>query len=359
MKVERIDSVVALERIRDAYERVYASDPYRTVFVSWSWLYAFALSMRRRWTLFAVREGGEYLGFLFTVSQGVRIGRVWFYRELGLGAHPTADYTSLLIAGKEDAVIEALGAYIRSLRWDVIRARSVRDPRIGRLLAALGEAGVVRREAPTACHVVPLPQSWEAFVSEKSSKPARRYAIRRLNFWRGATFSIANDETIEPDIDALLALHHRRWKSNAGKARSTYGRLFKEAYRLGCCRVGTLRDEHGQVLAAQAAFIDPERRSWGVYMLAYDHAFSKRSPGIGMLMRGIEHAISEGFTEYDFLRGDEVYKVRFGSEIRWIENVSIACPSWRARLTEHLWSALLVAKRTVRHAIVGGIRASL
>ncbi len=359
MTVESIGSLSGFERIRSEYERVYASDPQRTVFVSWSWLRSFVVAMRRPWTLLAVRDGDEYIAFLFFVTHSVRLGPLCLYREVGLGAYPTADYTGLVVAGDESAAIEALGEALKRIRWDVIRARSIRDPRIARLVAVVGNGNVVRREESTACHVVALPESWNEFVETHPRKKSLRYALRRMNAWSAARFTIASDETIERDVDVLLALHHQRWKSNLRKARRTYGRLFKEAYRRGCCRLGVLWSEQGKPLAAQAAFVDPERTSWGIYMLAYDRASSRRSPGIGMLMRGIEHAISQRFAEYDFLRGDEAYKARFGSQIRWLENFTISRPSRRARATERAWSATMQAKRTVRNILVGGVRASV
>ncbi len=358
MIVERIESLSAFERIRSDYERVYAADPYRTVFVSWSWLRSFVAAMRRRWTLLAVRDGDEYVAFLFFVTHTAGLGPLRFYRELGLGAYPTADYTSLVIAREERAAIQAFAAALRAMRWDVIRARSIRDPRIAQLIDVLGDGNVVRREESTTCHVVPLPESWSAFAETSPRKKSLRYAIRRMNAWSGATFTLASDDTIERDVEALLALHHERWKSNLRKARRTYGRLFKEAYRRGCCRVGVLWSENGMPLAAQAAFTDPECRSWGIYMLAYDRSSSHHSPGIGMLMRGIERAISERFSEYDFLRGDEAYKARFGSQVRLLENFTISRPSRRSQATERVWSATMSAKRTVRNVLVGGVRAS-
>jgi hypothetical protein len=243
--------------------------------------------------------------------------------------------------------------------WDVLRARSVRDPRVRALVVRLGEGKSLTREEATPCHVVALPSSWDEYLSNhRNGKQALRYALRRRNAWAEASFTDADASTIERDVEALLMLHNVRWKSNLPKARRTYGRLFREAHARGCCRVGVLWSEEKKPLAAQAAFIDPERRSWGIYMLAYDKSTAKHSPGIGMLMRGIERAISERFEEYDFLRGDEAYKARFGSDIRWLENFTIRRRSRRVQFAESVWTHALHAKRVVRSFIVGRVRAS-
>ncbi|HEY9085684.1 MAG TPA: GNAT family N-acetyltransferase [Candidatus Tyrphobacter sp.] len=359
MTVERIVSIADFDRFRPAYESVYNRDPHRTVFVSWPWLRSYLPTMPRHWVLLAARSGEEYVGFLVVVGYGIEAGPVKIYRELGLGAYPSADYTGLVAANEEPAIVEAFAAAIESMPWDVLRARSVRDPRVRALVTRLGEGKVVTREEGTPCHVVPLPSSWDEYLAQnRNGKQALRYALRRRNAWAEASFTDADSSTIERDVEALLRLHKVRWKSNLPKARRTYGRLFLEAHARGCCRVGVLWSEEKKPLAAQAAFIDPERRSWGIYMLAYDTSVSKHSPGIGMLMRGIERAISERFEEYDFLRGDEAYKARFGSEVRWLENFTIRRRSRRVRFAESAWTHALRAKRVVRSFIMGRIRAS-
>ncbi len=51
-----------------------------------------------------------------------------------------------------------------------------------------------------------------------------------------------------------------------------------------------------------------------VYNSGYDPArFRHLSPGIIVTARCIEHAIRLGRRRFDFLRGDEVYKYRFGA----------------------------------------------
>ena len=52
-----------------------------------------------------------------------------------------------------------------------------------------------------------------------------------------------------------------------------------------------------------------------VYNSGYDPArFYHLSPGIIVTARSIEHAIALGREKFDFLRGDEVYKYRFGAQ---------------------------------------------
>jgi CelD/BcsL family acetyltransferase involved in cellulose biosynthesis len=64
-----------------------------------------------------------------------------------------------------------------------------------------------------------------------------------------------------------------------------------------------------------------------VYNSGYDPArFRHLSPGIIVTACSIEHAISLGRAHYDFLRGDEVYKYRFGAQDTQVRRLLIAKP---------------------------------
>jgi CelD/BcsL family acetyltransferase involved in cellulose biosynthesis len=349
--VEQVTTLKEFECLRGAYEDAYRGDPYRNVFVSWAWLRAFFAALRRPWMVLSVREGARYAGFCVLVESGLRLGPLPLYRELAIGAYPTADYASLIVSGDEEHVLSALAAEISRLSWDVFRACNVHDSRVARMVAMMRDGHDVVEEPRNAAHVVPLPASWSEYMVRLNGE--KQYVARRHKLWRDAELLEANDANVELYIDTLLRLHNRRWNSNLNSAKRTYGRLFREAYDRGCCRIAVLWDGDRRPLAAQAAFVDNERRSWGVYMLAYDRERQKGSPGIGMLAKALERAIVEGYGEYDFLRGDESYKARFGTELRMLENFLVKRRSLRRRLAEWLWARALAAKAFLRRVIFG------
>jgi CelD/BcsL family acetyltransferase involved in cellulose biosynthesis len=64
-----------------------------------------------------------------------------------------------------------------------------------------------------------------------------------------------------------------------------------------------------------------------VYNSGYDPAkFRHLSPGIVVTARSIEAAITLGRDKFDFLRGDEVYKYRFGAQDTEVRRLLIARP---------------------------------
>ncbi len=352
MRIERIATLEGFKRVRGAYEELYRKDPNRGVFVSWEWLRSYFASMRGRWSVLAVSRDATYVGFCVLVETGLALGPLRIYRELALGAYPTADYGAI-VAEEGDDIVTEIARAIDNMPWDLFRACNLRDARVAKIAAQLRSLGNrVSEEPRNACRFVPLPASWEEYDARNRSSD-KRYLNRRRNQWRDARLVEADATTVDEYIEALLRMHHGRWRSNLHKARRTYGKLFREAYDRGCCRISVLLNADRRPLAAQAAFVDAERRSWGVYMLAYDRRAGKGSPGIGMLAKALERAIDQGFAEYDFLRGDEPYKARFGTQVRLLENYIARRRSARSAAMERAWGAALRVKALLRRLLFG------
>jgi CelD/BcsL family acetyltransferase involved in cellulose biosynthesis len=64
-----------------------------------------------------------------------------------------------------------------------------------------------------------------------------------------------------------------------------------------------------------------------VYNSGFDPmSYQHLSPGIVVTARCIEYAINLGRQKFDFLRGDEVYKYRFGGQDTHVRRLLIAQP---------------------------------
>ena len=63
-----------------------------------------------------------------------------------------------------------------------------------------------------------------------------------------------------------------------------------------------------------------------LYNAAYDLDFSSLSPGIVIITHCLEDAISRGINRFDFLRGDETYKYRFGAHDHHLYSLTVNLP---------------------------------
>jgi len=360
--VEKIETFEALDTLRTAYESIYAGDPHRNVFVSWSWLRAYVESMAGTWCVLAARSMREhrYVGFCPLEIRRAAIGKLTLDTELFFAINPTADYTGIIMAqnleqATSEAVTNAFASAIDAMPWDNFHVNNVIDPRVDRIVEHLCFRNDIEKQSTNPCRSIKLPPTWDLYLGEQQGYAARRrlrYTIRTLEHLPGFRFEEARAENLDACIDALLLLNHRRWQTNLVKAQKTYGELFRATFGRGACRIfvvwsGTIP------VAAQAAFIDPERRSWGVYMLGYNPDYSRYSPGTGIVALTIQCAIEEEYAEYDFLRGDEAYKERFGSELRSLENWIIRRRGTRNRIVKTGRALYYRVKALARKVLLG------
>jgi CelD/BcsL family acetyltransferase involved in cellulose biosynthesis len=140
-------------------------------------------------------------------------------------------------------------------------------------------------------------------------------------------------------------VNHKRWGGNLQSARRRFGTLFRNAYRQGVLRMFVYWDG-AKPIAGGAVFTDDARSSFGLYMLGFDEAYDKLSPGKGMIGRAIRAAIDGGFARFDFLRGDEPFKARYADRVHLARQYRLTRPGLRAAAIAYWrpkWRALKLA----------------
>jgi CelD/BcsL family acetyltransferase involved in cellulose biosynthesis len=184
-------------------------------------------------------------------------------------------------------------------------------------------------EVEDVCPIIDLPSTWDDYLMMLDKK--QRHEIRRK--LRKADNEVTNhfvivgrDRDLEAEMKDFIDLHQ---KSTPEKDEFMDPQM--EAFFFEVSQV--LQDEGW----LQLAFIEMDgikaasllNFDYGdrilVYNSGYDPAqFHHLSPGIVVTARCIEHAIALGRREFDFLRGDEVYKYRFGAQDTEVRRLLIA-----------------------------------
>ena len=211
--------------------------------------------------------------------------------------------------------------------WDAIHFESVdlQDAASRELFATLSRRGLrTGAESKARCWSIDLPRRWEDFLAmqSKSHRKQLRRAERRLRDasdvrWRLVT----NADEFEGAWETLADLHQRRRRSLgeqgcfasaawAGFHREVAGRLFAE----GRLRLSTLQLRNAPIAAEYHFAGDGATYA---YQGGLDPENLPEQPGRLALIRCLQHAIAEGHSSFDLLRGDEAYKSH-----------------WRARPTE-------------------------
>jgi CelD/BcsL family acetyltransferase involved in cellulose biosynthesis len=353
MHVERISTLEGFEAERSRWETLEQVDPHVTVFTTWKWLRAYFPVTRLRWSILVLREGGEAVAYL-----PIARNRSILDRELYLGGNPVADYTGMVaLPDRAEAAIGAFADHLAAQAWDGFNVNDVNDPRIDTLVRRLTERGMlVASTGESRCLSCELPETWETYIAERISAKTRVNMVRVERRLAEALpdFRITQpcDADIDAHVEAMILVNHKRWGGNLRNARRRYGRLFRNAYDQGVLRMVIYWDG-AKPIAGATAFADTARSFFGLYMIGFDEAYDKLSPGKGIIGRAIRTAIEQGFRKFDFMRGEEDYKARYASDLLVTRHYRMSRPGLRAALIEMARPQLFRLKLAIANRVYG------
>lgn len=170
------------------------------------------------------------------------------------------------------------------------------------------------------CYRIPLPATCEEFEADLPHglrRNLRRYR-EKLDRLGGVIFETTTEEnSIRREFETLIELHRARWQlkeDNGMIDTASLARFHREAAanlaREGMARLYTMR-LNGRAVAAVYVLRDGECAY--SYLGGFDPEFEQFSVGAIALQFAIEESIREGARIYDFLRGAEEYKSKWGA----------------------------------------------
>ena len=163
-----------------------------------------------------------------------------------------------------------------------------------------------------------LAQDWETYLAgiDKKQRHEIRRKLRRADENADTVkWYIANSrETLDSEIEAffvLMEMDADKKKFLTPQMRAQMSDVIHWAFEEGFLQISFMQID-GKNASAYLCF------DYGPHLLVYnsgfDFSFSEYSPGWVLLSYLIQHAISTGKSYFDFMRGDETYKYRFGAQ---------------------------------------------
>jgi CelD/BcsL family acetyltransferase involved in cellulose biosynthesis len=353
MDVERISTLEAFEAERERWEELERRDPHANVFTTWRWLRSYFPVARLRWSVLIAREGGTPVAYLPLARNASPI-----VRELHLGGNPTADYTGMVAdPARAEAAIGAFADRIVREPWDAFNVCDVVDPRIDTLVRRLEDRGMrITWTEGTNCLSCALPESWERYLAESISAKTRVNMVRVERRLAEAlpAFRVTEPtaEDIDAHVEAMILVNHARQGGNLRKQRARFAPLFRNAFDRGVLRMMMYWDGD-RPIAGGTAFTDRERGYFGLYMIGFDEAYEKLSPGKGIIGRAIRTAIESGYRRFDFMRGAEPFKSRYANEVTVTRHYRMLRPGLRAALIDRMRPLYLDLKLAVANVVYG------
>lgn len=297
-------------------------------------------------TWWQTRGGGEWpagsqLAIVTASDNGRLVGIAPLFRAehagrpalLLIGSIEVSDFLDFIVRPQDlhaflDGLLPFLAANLPD--WQALDLYNLLDssPSPDALQAAAAAQGWEYQSEPLQhSPYIPLPGDWETYLAGIDKK--QRHEIRR-KMRRAEESSVPVDWTItsdpaelEADMDSFLAL----MSNDPEKAtfltpsmREHMRATMRCAFEAGCLQLAFLNID-GQRAAGYLNFHYLDRL-W-IYNSGLDRSFSEYSPGWVLLGDLLRWANENGVREFDFMRGDEEYKYRFGAVDRRVMRATL------------------------------------
>ncbi len=378
MYVCRVDCLEKLLPYRERWDELAGDCPFR----GWRWLTTW-------WQHYGANQAGRalrvYLVFSGSKSKNCiadsninadqLVGILPCYRATSLGrgsvlrllgdGEVCSDHLDLLVdllldEQRVDTVVTLLaGALVNHADdWDVIDFEAIasESSQLSKLVASLGSRGChVRRDAGPNCWSIDLPATWDELLAQQSKshrKQLRRLERRVLDTERATWHLVSSSSNLDTAWDILVDLHQRRRKSlgEPGCFASRRWCAFHRDIATQLLDAGQLRlswlDIEGQPVAAEYHMAG--QHTTFAYQGGVEPDRLDDEPGRLSMIRTIQHAIAEGHTQFDLLRGDEPYKPHWRATPRATFNTQIVAPRTAAHWRYRSWNSLRRAGRLAR-----------
>ena len=225
-----------------------------------------------------------------------------------VGDEDLTDYHAPLGAETGDLI----GRYLATLPPDTsFRLDSLPAEAADALAPGLPDSTTRRQHE--AAYRIALPGSFESWLGGLKKKERQELRRKHRRFTEGLGPSRLLAGTGEP-MDVFVDLHRRASGDKGQFMTPERAAFFRDLAALPGARIDLVGGADEEPVAAAFGFQD--ETAYYLYNSAYDPGASEFSPGMVMLWLLIESAIDAGTTIFDFLKGDEIYKLRLGAQPR-------------------------------------------
>ncbi len=271
-------------------------------------------------------DSGELLGiaplFVTTDIQNKRILQF-------IGSHEIADFLDLIVRSEDHASFtEALFQFLvtqDSPGWNRIELYNLlnNSPTLRVLEDVANKAGLsFQSQTLQPSPYIEIPTDFDAYVNSLNSKQAhelRRKLRRAARDPNPISLEVVQDPTaLEQALEDFFGL----MSQEADKAdflkpsmRIQMEAIARAAFTGGWLQLVFLKS--GETRIAGYMNFDYDNCIWA-YNAGFDNAYAYLSPGWVILAEMMRWAIEHGRRIFDFMRGDEEYKYRFGGKDRFV-----------------------------------------
>ncbi|MCL4499649.1 MAG: GNAT family N-acetyltransferase [Chloroflexi bacterium] len=319
LTVKCVDTQDGFRSLREQWNSLAASGG--SIFQTWEWC----------WTWWSRYGRGRKLFILCAYDDDHLVGLAPLFistyfglplRVAGFLGTGCSDYGDILLAPSHaDAALASLISYVKNdRRWDVLDLQQLPPGSsvigLGKLVDNL-HVGLFQQDE---CFFRSLPSAYDEFLGSLSKKfrwNVKYYRRRleregRLEFRRSA-----NPNEVRNDVRTFFRLHQKRFIRKLKPGRFLIPRFlnFHGDVAASLLDAGELRlfflMMDGRAVASLYGF--KLGKTFYYYLAGFEPGWGQYSVSTVLLAHVFEECIQEGVTTFDFLRGAEPYKLRWGA----------------------------------------------
>ena len=315
------------DALREDWEELERACCNRSLFMSWQWqrLWWTHYGAGRQLCIFVARDENRLLGVLPMYQDIWRSGPVSLrrLRTIGSGGDTAPDdLDPLLDPGHAQGIaVEFTRALTQaSSRWHIVSCPDLNPEALftrALLTASATAPRTLLRQSTRAIVCDSLPGNWEDYVHDLGAhrRKSLRRKVRKFEGDGGEVIWHRGTQAVDAGFDDLAMLHKMRWAGRSAEYAfssdqylSFHRALMHRLDELGALRLMQLRVQ-GRAIAMRYGY----RLGDTFYDLqsGFDPEFADYSPGELCISYCIEHAIGEGCSRFDMLRGDYEHKRAF------------------------------------------------
>jgi CelD/BcsL family acetyltransferase involved in cellulose biosynthesis len=338
----------ALFALRDEWDALYQATSPKNPFLGPDWTLACWRRVGQGSSPFvlAAREGSALVGLA-----ALRLDRAAGFRVLRFLADGRSDYLGFLTAPGHPDAEQTLLEELRMLagEWDLAVLRQLTHDHSALFHRPIPKGLKARGIVGTVAPYLAFSGDWQELCASGPGWLKRLGKAARTFQKKGGTWERVPPEDAPNRVDEVAAVERASWKGRRAAARFQPGRG-QELLRELLSTLGP-RGEMELWLAymdgrpvAYNVNLTPEGRVW-IYQGAYHEEYRKYSVGAILDCLSIERGWQAGAREYDYLCGDEPYKLERTDALRevrylalfpnsprgWTAYGALIAPRWRLK----------------------------
>ncbi len=324
-----ITNEAEFRNLQEDWERLFAANPKHRPFQAWSWTNAWLkhLAGPHELHVICLRGEGNELQFVLPLVRAGPNGRGSRKRldnVCGYGPECSDHVSTLRLPSLDSSVAGIAAAAIAEScstadRIELGNLDSGEDFTLNLARETRHNRRVVHLENFAACPSVDLPATWPDYLQILSSNfrsQVRRFR-KRIEANENTRCRTLDPSEAEAFAHALIRLNRSRM-GHKGQVSSLEDPAFRDflvdaipAMALSGLAWMDVVETDGQTVCAALNLVHGQ--SIYYYLGGFDDAARDLRPGTVLFARVIERGIDENYTNYDFLRGAEPYKYKWGA----------------------------------------------